>query len=71
MLKQIFYSLLVLLNQLNLTTSILNKGLLIIDPFIDFIHSKVKDYCEDNQIELFEAVSGYTNAILTASGDEK
>ena len=40
------------------------------DPFIDFLHEALIEECVTRDIQVFDAVSGYTDAILTASGDE-
>ena len=44
-------------------------ALLVIDPFIDFLHDPLLQLCEERGIQVIDAVSGYTNAILTNVGD--
>ena len=61
----------IILFSISVTYSKRTKGLLIIDPFIDFIHEVVLKICDEKNIEVFEAVCGYTDAILTSSGDNR
>lgn len=44
-------------------------SLLVIDPFIDFLHQPLLHLCKERNIKVHEAVSGYTDAILNAAGD--
>ena len=46
-----------------------SNAVLVIDPFIDFIHEIVKNECKKRNLEVIEVVSGYTDAIMTSAGD--
>lgn len=52
------------------STAPAKSKLLIIDPFIDFLHNELLRLCLERNVEVIEVVSGYTNAILTSSGYE-
>ena len=45
------------------------QSILVVDPFIDFLHAVLLEECDRRNIRLYDAVSGYTDAILTAAGD--
>lgn len=45
------------------------RSILVVDPFIDFLHEAVVIECIRRNVTIIEAVCGYTDAILTKSGD--
>ena len=65
------YVVLLILQLPRLASTIKGKpALLVIDPFIDFLHHPLLQLCEERGIHVLDAVSGYTNAILSNVGDD-
>ena len=57
----LYFPIIVSLSQLtgaSLTTSKGRPALLVIDPFIDFLHNPLLQLCEERGIRVFDAVSG-------------